>query len=131
MADSASKWRRAYAALARGRGSLNKAAEVDLPERPVSEGNLRLSEPSIFYRRMHEELSHFISPGLARRVLDESLDAVAAEPEDVGTFDLRSILVDHLPKRLEVHLSEEHLAAALDALDQVISEMHLPPQIKS
>lgn len=130
MSDSVQKWRKAYAALARGRGSLNKAAEVELPEYPVSEGPENLPGPSLPYQRMHEELSNYIAPGIARRLLDECLDAVAADPIEVGTFDLRSILVDHLPKRLETHLSPDHLNAALDALDRVIAEIHLPPQIR-
>lgn len=81
------------------------------------------------YVRVFEELGQFISPQLARELLDEGLASLGTEPQEAIPYDIRAILVDFLPLRLETFLPDELHKAVVAVLEDVLVDMHHPPHV--
>ena len=84
---------------------------------------------SAAYVRVFEELGQFVSPQLVRELLDEGLDQVGVGAEDAIPYDFRALLVDFLPARLETFLPGELTTAVVAVLEEVLVDMHSPPQL--
>lgn len=141
----------AYIALAEGPGSLARAAELaaeepvtDPPQEPSQhpdhESGPRPAddcfrdehgqpvEGSPVYLRMLEELSFFMAPQVARKMLDLCLEDAGSTPQDATTLELREILLDALPACLKEVLDGDSLDAAIEGLEQVLVNIHRPPR---
>lgn len=141
-----------YIALASGPGSLSRAVQAALrrrsspptaaPPPPPKSATRRAvmatvkervlvdsrvpssANASPVYLRMLEELSHFITPSIARRALDECLAEEEVTAEHAIPYDLRAVLVDAMPRRLSKLLPSERVQSVLDALDLALVQMH-------
>lgn len=76
------------------------------------------------YLRMLEELSHYITPSIARRALDECLAEEEVTAEHAIPYDLRAVLVEAMPRRLSKLLPGERVQSVLDALELALVQMH-------
>lgn len=79
------------------------------------------------YSRVLEELSTFVVPAVGHRLLMECLAEEDSSAEAAIPYDLRAILVDALPRRLRKVLSADRSAAAIEALEHALVNMHAPP----
>lgn len=82
------------------------------------------------YRRVLEELSIYVVPQVADRLLRRCLEEEGSSPATAIPYDLRAILVDALPRRLRRVLSAERAAAAVEALEQALVNVHSPPSAR-
>ncbi|MFW5875388.1 MAG: hypothetical protein ACOCXM_01500 [Myxococcota bacterium] len=85
------------------------------------------SDASRAYCRVLEELSTYVVPAVGHRLLMECLAEEDSSAESAIPYDLRAILVDALPRRLRRVLSADRAAAAVEALEQALMNMHAPP----
>jgi hypothetical protein len=78
------------------------------------------------YHRIFEELSQFVSPELARMVLDEGLSRLAVTPATAVSYDFRTLLVDVIPNQIGVFMTNEDRDAVIAVLEDVLVDMALP-----
>lgn len=81
------------------------------------------------YVRVFEELGQFVSPDVARALMDEGLDSVGVSPDEAIPYDIRAMLVDYLPARLSPFLPGELYNAVVAVLEDVLVDMSCPPQV--
>jgi hypothetical protein len=82
---------------------------------------------SAAYLRVLEELSTFVVPPEAHALLQSCLDEEGVSPAEAVPYDLRAILVEALPLRLEAVLSPERATSAVESLEQTLVSMYAPP----
>lgn len=85
--------------------------------------------PSIYYDRMLEELSGYLSPHTAREVLTDSFWSCGVPPDEAVAYDVRAIGLEVLPAKLRNYLNPSDHDEVLDRLEVVLMDMHRPPTI--
>ncbi|MFW5920709.1 MAG: hypothetical protein ACOCUS_02625, partial [Polyangiales bacterium] len=80
------------------------------------------------YLRMLEELSFYMAPQVARKMLDLCLAEAGTTPVDASTLELREIMLEALPTCLGEVLDGDRFEAAVDGLEQVLVNIHRPPR---
>jgi hypothetical protein len=88
---------------------------------------LQAGATSPAYRRVLEELSAFLVPPTAHAILRSCLEDEGTSPAEAIPYDLRAILVEALPSRLDKVLPGDRASAALEAVEQTLVTMHAPP----
>lgn len=88
-----------------------------------------LADATAPYRRVLEELSTFVTPSDAHRMLTRCLELEGSSPQVAIPYDLRAILVDALPARLRKILSPERVKVAIEALEQALVHAHQPNRV--
>lgn len=88
-----------------------------------------LADVTPAYRRVLEELSAFVKPVDAHRLLARCLELEGSSPQTAIPYDLRAILVEALPTQLRKVLSRERLKVAIDALEQALVHAHQPNRV--
>ena len=94
----------------------------------------------MYYNRILEELTGYLSPENAREVLSDSFWSCGVPPDEAIAYDVRTIGLEVLPDRLRGYLSpsdHHHHSASdgaghdevLDRLELMLMDMHRPPTI--
>ncbi len=105
--------------------SLEPAAAANEPV-PAGPPPTPSGPPSYAYIRMLEELSSFVAPEMARRLLDECLALLNTSASCAIPLNLRSAVVEHLPGRLAPLMARAEVSAVLLSLEESLMDMHAP-----
>lgn len=92
----------------------------------LEQGPIPPTDASPAYCRVLEELTIFVVPAVAHRILSQCLEDEGSSPQEAIAYDLRSILVESLPRRLRTVLSHDRATAAVDAVEHALMQMRPP-----